>query len=105
MDEKTEKRNRKERRAARKEGELDTAAFLKLADKFIDLANRENRNVKSTQLHMAFLYAAARYSAFVAKSVTNVEEHEKFVTHMVEQYREMLRQHLADESLGPPERT
>lgn len=95
-----DKRNRKERRAARKEGEMDSTAFLKLADKFIDLANRENRTVKATQLHMAFLYAAARYNAFVAKSVTNVEEHEKFVTHMVEQYREMLRQHLADETLG-----
>ena len=31
--------NRQERRAARTEGELDTAAFLKVADKFIDLAN------------------------------------------------------------------
>jgi hypothetical protein len=38
----------------------------------------------------------------VAKSVTNEEEHEKFVTHMVGQYQEMLRQHLADESLEPP---
>ena len=95
-------RSRKERRAARKEGELDTTAFLKVADKFIDLANRENRNVKATQLHMAFLFAAARYNAYVAKSVTNVDEHEKFVDHMVNQYREMLRQHLADESLEPP---
>ena len=104
MDEpKPDTRNRKERRAARKDGELDTAAFLKLADKFIDVANRENRTVKATQLHMAFLYAAARYNAFVANSVTNVEEHEKFVTHMVDQYREMLRQHLADETLGRPE--
>lgn len=100
-------RNRKERRAdrsaARKEGDLDTMAFLKLADKFIDVANRENARVKATELHMAFLYAAARYNAFVAKSVTNVEEHEKFVTHMVAQYQEMLRQHLADETLDPPE--
>ena len=95
-------RSRKERRAARKEGELDTTAFLKVADKFIDLANRENRNVKATQLHMAFLFAAARYNAYVAKSVTNVDEHEKFVDHMVNQYREMLRQHLADETLEPP---
>lgn len=103
---KPETGNRRERRAAkkaaRKEGELDTEAFLKLADKFIDLANRENRQAKATQLHMAFLYAAARYSAFVAKSVANVDEHEKFVNHMVEQYREMLRQHLADDSLEPP---
>ncbi len=95
-------KGRKERRAARKTGELDSTAFLKLADKFIDLANRENSQVKATQLHMAFLYAAARYNAYVAKSVTDADDHEKFVTHMVEQYREMLRQHLADESLEPP---
>ena len=104
MDEpKTDTRSRKERRAARKDGELDTAAFLKLADKFIDVANRENRNVKATQLHMALLFAAARYNAYVAKSVTGVDEHEKFVDHMVNQYREMLRQHLADETLEPPQ--
>ena len=103
MDEpKTDTRSRNERRAARKEGELDSTAFLKLADKFIDLANRENTKVKATQLHMAFLFAAARYNAYVAKTVTDVGEHEKFVTHMVEQYREMLRQHLADDSLKPP---
>lgn len=96
-------RSRNARRAARKEGELDSTAFLKLADKFIDLANRENAQVKATQLHMAFLYAAARYNAYVAKSVGNVEDHEKFVQHMVKQYQEMLRQHLADESLDPPE--
>jgi len=94
--------NRKARRAARKEGKLDTAAFLKVADKFIDLANRENSTVQATELHMAFLFAAARYNAYVAKTVMGVDEHEKFVTHMVEQYREMLRQHLADETLGPP---
>ena len=99
---KPDTRSRKERRAARKEGELDSTAFLKLADKFIDLANRENSKVKATQLHMAFLYSSARYSAFVAKSVTNEEEHEKFVSHMVGQYQEMLRQHLADDSLEPP---
>jgi len=99
---KTDTRSRNERRAARKEGELDSTTFLKLADKFIDLANRENSKVKATQLHMAFLYAAARYNAYVAKSVSKVEEHEKFVAHMVGQYQEMLRQHLADESLEPP---
>ena len=99
----TEKMNRKARRAARKEdGAMDTTAFLKIADKFIDVANRENSKVKATDLHMAFLYAAARYNAYVAKAVVNVDEHEPFVTHMVEQYREMLRQHLADDSLDPP---
>ena len=99
----SENKNRKARRAARKgEGALDTVAFLKVADKFIDVANRENSSVKATDLHMAFLYAAARYNAFVAKAVLNIDEHEPFVKHMVDQYKEMLRQHLADESLEPP---
>lgn len=91
--------NRRERRALRSEGKLDTAAFLKLADKFIDLANRENQRVEATDLHLAFLWAAARYSAHVATNVLDVENHEVFVKEMKEQYVEMLRQHLADPAL------
>ena len=92
--------NRAQRRAARAEGKLDTAAFLKVADKFIDLANRENQKVLATELHMALLFAAARYNAHVAKTVINVDDHETFVEHMTKQYAEMLRQHLADNSVG-----
>ena len=51
--------NRRQGLVARREGQLDTAAFVKLADKFIALANRENARVNATDLHMAFLYAAA----------------------------------------------
>lgn len=91
--------NRQERRAARKEGELDTTAFLKLADKFIDLANRENQRVAATQLHMAFLFASARYSAFVGKTMMGIENHETFVERMAGEYQDMLRQHLADSTL------
>lgn len=97
--------NRKERRAAKVvDGSLDTASFLKVADKFIDVANRENKNVKATDLQMAFLYGAARYNAFVAKHVLNVEKHEEYVAKMTKEYQEMLRQNLADEELSrPPE--
>lgn len=99
----SDKPNRKARRAAKKNSEgLDTEAFLKAADKFIDVANRENGKVKATDLHMAFLYAAARYNAFVAKVILDVDEHEPFVKHMTEQYQEMLRQHLADGTLETP---
>ena len=94
--------NRKQRRAARTEGHLDNAAFLKAADKFIDLANRQNARIKATELHMAFLYASARYSAYVAKSILDVPNHEDFVTEMTARYQEMLRQHLADPSLAKP---
>ncbi len=94
--------NRQERRAMRAEGHLDTAAFLKLADKFIDLANRENSRVRATDLQMAFLYAAARYNAHVAKVVLDVENHEEFVKKMAAEYTDMLRQHLADPSIARP---
>lgn len=95
--------SRNERRLQRKEGRLDDTAFLKLADKFIDVANKENRGVKATDLHLAFLFAAARYNAYVANAILKVEEHEPFVEHMVKQYQEMLRQHLADPNLAGPQ--
>ena len=94
--------NRKQRRAARTEGHLDNAAFLKAADKFIDVANRQNARVKATELHSAFLYASARYSAYVAKAILDVPNHEDFVKEMTARYQEMLRQHLADPSLDKP---
>ncbi len=50
-------------------------------------------------LHMAFLYAAARYNAHVGKNVIELEEHEPFVREMVKPYQEMLRTHLADPSI------
>jgi hypothetical protein len=96
--------NRQQRRAARAEGRLDTAAFLKVADRFIDLANRQNERVKATELHVAFLYAAARYSAYVATAVLDVANHEEFVQQMTAKYQEMLRQHLADPALAKPGR-
>ena len=94
--------NRQERRAGRASGTLDTTGFLQVAGKFIDVANRENRKIPATDLPMAFLWAAARYNAHVAKAVVGVEDHEDFVTQMVESYREMLRQNLADPELDPP---
>ncbi len=93
-------RSRNERRLARKSGELDMAGFLKTADKFIDLANRENKKIRATDLHMAFLFAAARYNAYVANAILEVDKHEVFVEDMVKQYTEMLRQHLADDKIS-----
>lgn len=96
-----DKLNRKDRRAARAEGtaKVDTHEFLRLVGKFIDVANQENKTTPATDLHMAFLYAAARYNAHVGKNVLAVEEHEPFVEDLLKQYAEMLRNHLADPSL------
>lgn len=95
-------KNRRQRRAERAQGHLDTSAFLRVADKFIDVANRENRRIKATELHMAFLYAAARYSAYVAKVILDVPNHETFVKDMTAHYQEMLRQNLGDPGLARP---
>jgi hypothetical protein len=93
-------KNRRERRAARKEGNLqDPAAFLKAADQFIEVANRQNRTVLATDLASAFLFAAARYNAHVAKNVLEVERHEHFVEEKLKVFAEMLRQNLADPDL------
>ena len=97
--------NRKQRRAARTEGHIDSAAFLKLADKFIDVANQQNKRVNATQVHLACLYASARYSAYVANTILGVPNHEDFVREMTAKYQEMLRQHLADPSLAKPAQT
>ena len=95
--------NRAERRRARAEGKRDGAfdqdAFVALADRFIDLANRQNARIDARNVHMAMLWAAARYNAHVAKNVEAVAEHEPFVAEMVKTYAEMLRQHLADPEL------
>ena len=90
------KPNRKERRAARSEGHLDTTGFLRIADSFIDLANRHNRTVNATQLHMALMFASARYSAYVGKTVLDIEDHEEYVKRMTGEFQDFLRQHLAD---------
>lgn len=94
-----EKANRKERRAAEAKGAITNDKFMKIADKFIDVANRQNQSVEATNLHMAFLYGAARYNAHVAKNILNVDNHEEYVTEMTKNYQEMLRNHLADPDL------
>lgn len=75
---------------------MTTERFLKLADSFIDVANKANQSVNATDLHMAFLYAAARYNAHVCKNVIEQDEQEVFVAEMTKAYQEMLRNHLAD---------
>ena len=98
-DEPTGRPNRAQRRAARSEGAFDEEAFLAVADRFIELANRQNNKIDARNIQTAMLWAAARYNAHVAKNIVGVEEHEPFVQEMLKTYAEMLRQHLADPSL------
>ena len=82
-----------------KASQLDPTAFLKVADDFIDLANRKNRKIAAADLSMAFMYGAARYQAHVARNVVEVSDDEDFVTHMANAFTEMLRQNLADPNI------
>ena len=91
--------NRAGRRRARADGAFDQDAFVALADRFIDLANRSNRTVDARNVAAAMLCAAARYDAHVAKNVTRVAEHEPHVEERLKAFAEMLRQHLADPKL------
>ncbi len=83
-------------------GGLDISAFLEIADRFIDLANAENQKVEARDLHLAFLFAAARYNAYVGNAIIGVEDPEDYIQHMVGQYTEMLRQHMADGEIAKP---
>ena len=100
--------NRRQRRATRASTaaepytSLDPDEFLKLADVFIKAANRQNDRIVATEIHLAFLFAAARYNAYVANVVLDVAEHEPFVAEMTAKYQEFLRQHLADPTLTRP---
>ena len=94
-----EERKKREGRSEKPKPEMTDQRFMATADKFIDLANRQNKTMNATDLHLVLLYAAARYSAHVAKNVLDVDEHEPFVEEMLKVYQEMLRNHLADPSL------
>lgn len=84
---------------AEPERNISPEQFMNLADKFIDVANKNNKRVPAVDLHMSFLYAAARYSGHVCKNVLEVQDQEEFVTEMTKAYQEMLRNHLADPSV------
>lgn len=70
--------------------------FIAIADKFIDIANKQNKRIPATDVHMIFLYAATRYNAHVGKNVIETDDHEAFVEQMTRVFQEMLRNHLAD---------
>jgi hypothetical protein len=85
-----------QRAAVNADGRLDEDSFIKLADQFISLANNRNKKVLATELQFVMLYASARYAAHVGKNVIETGDHEQFVDHMTAQYKDMLREHLAD---------
>ena len=85
-----------DRSTASQKGGLDQEGFIRTADRFVTLANTLNRKVNAPDLLYAMLFATSRYSSHVGKNVIEVEEQEKYIDHLVNQYRDMLRENFAD---------
>ena len=69
--------------------------FLKLVDKFIDLANQLAEGGQDGEVSAAILFAAGRYNAFnfLANGGTD-EDQEKAVEFYVSEYRRAIEQNL-----------
>lgn len=73
--------------------------FRKMADRFIDNANRQLSDTEPSTVNSAFLYGASRFSAFVtvqkAGSLAQFDEiHDEAVNYYAEEFKNMLIQNL-----------
>ena len=73
--------------------------FRKMADRFIDNANRQLSDAEPATVNSAFLYGASRFSAFVtvqkAGSVERFDEiHDEAVEYYTEEFKKMFVQNL-----------
>ena len=85
-----------DRSSSSEKGGLDRDGFIRTADRFVNLANTLNKRTIATDIQYTMLYASARYAAHVGKNVIEVENQEDFINHLVNQYRDMLRENFAD---------
>ncbi len=74
--------------------------FRKMADRFIDTANRQLSDTAPATVSSAFLYGASRFSAFVAAhkagSLARFDElHDEAVEYYTEEFKKMLIENLA----------
>jgi len=74
--------------------------FRKMADRFIDTANRQISDTQSSTVNSAFLYGASRFSAFVTVQKTGTlarfdEMHDEAVNYYTDEFKKMLTQNLA----------
>ncbi len=77
------------------------AEFRKIADSFIDVANKHCDQVENTKVASAQLFATARFSAFVVASRTkNLEDYESEIDNAVnffsEEFKKMLAENLEE---------
>ena len=74
--------------------------FRKMADRFIDTANRQLSDTEASTVNSAFLYGGSRFSAFVTaqKAGGSLEQfdqiHDEAVNYYAEEFKKMLIQNL-----------
>ena len=70
--------------------------FRKLADRFIDTANRQTEDTEPTVINSAFLYAASRFCAFViANKAAGKDRYNKLKPEALEYYSDEFNKMLA----------
>lgn len=79
--------------------------FRKMADRFIDTANRQLSDTDPAMVNSAFLYGASRFSAFLtqykAGSLERFDEiHDEAVTYYTEEFKKMLIENLGHHRNG-----
>ena len=83
-----------------KDNELDKH-FWERADQFIKLANEQSKEVSLGEVSSSFLYAAARYNAFIASATArNIDElkknKEEAIRYFSAQYKEAFIENIED---------
>jgi hypothetical protein len=73
--------------------------FLGLADQVIGFANHSATEMRKHAVHLAFLYATARYGVFDWQNGPKSEDEEGFIAKMLKRYESMLREQLGDTKL------
>lgn len=73
--------------------------FRKMADRFIDTANRQLSDTEPATVNSSFLYGASRFCAFVTAQKTGSltrfdEKHDEAVEYYTEEFKNMLIQNL-----------
>ena len=85
-----------DRSSSSEKGGLDKDGFIRTSDRFVSLANTLNKKTIASDIQYTMLYSAARYSAHVGKNVLEVDNQEEYINHLVNQYRDMLRENFGD---------
>ncbi|MCW5695290.1 MAG: DUF3144 domain-containing protein [Bauldia sp.] len=70
--------------------------YVALANKFIGYANDEGKKTIPTNVQAAFLFAAARYTAFMARKVVRPPDDAAFIEDVTKNFRRMLTEQMAD---------